>query len=186
MKYIYITQRILRVVSIKIEYFLQQHYKFDRCNGDAACFLWCENWNTWLFEIWCAINPPFCAPPPPPPPPVRPSGEEGKENWNFLKCYIRWLKSPCAILRSVVRVRMDVTVHERGPGVLVLKVRQRFNVQMDEYNLTWYIDKMPYPLPAPCTTILKEVHRDFSFILYLHSPKFVSLFQFSLKIIKKQ
>jgi hypothetical protein len=44
---------------------------------------------------------------------------------------------------------MEVTTHERVPGDLVLKVRQRFNLQMDEYNLRWYLDKMPYPLPAP-------------------------------------
>jgi hypothetical protein len=61
---------------------------------------------------------------------------------------------------------MEVMVHERVPGDLILKVRQRFNLQMDEYNLKWYLDKMPYPLPAPCTTILSGVHRNFSITLY--------------------
>jgi hypothetical protein len=62
---------------------------------------------------------------------------------------------------------MEVTVHERVPGDLVLKVRQRFNLQMDEYNFTWYLDKMPYPPLAPCTTILSEVYKNFSLTLYI-------------------
>jgi hypothetical protein len=56
------------------------------------------------------------------------------------------MKIPCAILLSVVRVRMKVKVHEQVPGNLVLKVRQRLNLQMDERNLTWHLDTMSYPL----------------------------------------
>jgi hypothetical protein len=86
-------------------------------------------------------------------------------------CYTGWLKSPCAILRSAVRVRMEVMVHERVPGDRVLKVRQRYNLRTDECNLTWYLDKMPYPLPAPCTAIRSKVHRDFSLTLYVRERR---------------
>jgi hypothetical protein len=62
---------------------------------------------------------------------------------------------------------MEVTVHERVPGDLVLKVMQRLNLQRDEYKLTWYLVTVPYPLPAQCFTILSEMHRDFSLTLYV-------------------
>jgi hypothetical protein len=57
---------------------------------------------------------------------------------------------------------MKVTGHEQVPGNLVLEVRQRFNLQMDENNLTWYLDTVAYPLPVQCFAILSEVYRDFS------------------------
>jgi hypothetical protein len=61
---------------------------------------------------------------------------------------------------------MKVTVHERVPGNLALKVRQRLNLQMDEYNLTWYFGTVLYPHPAPWFIILSEQHRNFSLTLY--------------------
>jgi hypothetical protein len=60
---------------------------------------------------------------------------------------------------------MELSVHERVAGDLALNVRHRLNLQMEEYNLTWYLDTMPYPLPAQCTIILPQVHRDFSLTL---------------------
>jgi hypothetical protein len=71
----------------------------------------------------------------------------------------------CAILISVVRFRIKVTVHERVPGNFVLKVKQRLNLQVEEYKLDMVLDVMPYQLPAQCFTILSEVHRDFQLIL---------------------
>ena len=50
----------------------------------------------------------------------------------ILRVCTGWLKNPCAILSSAVRVRMEVMVNERVPGELVLKVRQRSNLHMDE------------------------------------------------------
>jgi hypothetical protein len=68
----------------------------------------------------------------------------------------------------VVRVRIKVTVHERVPGNLVLKVRQGLNLQMDEYNLTWYLDTVPKPTAS---TVLRHSFRDargLSRTLYLY------------------
>jgi hypothetical protein len=61
---------------------------------------------------------------------------------------------------------MKVTVHERVPENLVLKLRQRLNLQMDEYNWTWYLDTVCYQIPAQCFTNLSEVYRDFSLTQY--------------------
>ena len=95
--------------------------------------------------------------------PRHPLEENG--NANIVDWYRVNEKSLCNS-QKCCRFRMEVTVHERVPGDLVLKARRRLNLQMEERNLTCHLDTMPYPLPAQRTIILSQMHRDFSLTLY--------------------